>query len=95
LCGRATDQSIVETTDPRCPHPAYRRQQMPDRWRITDVARYLGVSRQRAQQLAHADRLPRRAGEDRIGPYWRPSDVRRWANTWAKERPWRHLGVPD
>jgi hypothetical protein len=58
LCRRATDQSIVETTDPRCPHPAYRRQQMPDRWRITDVARYLGVSRQRSALARKTLQLP-------------------------------------
>jgi len=61
-------------------------------WRITHVARYLGVSRQRAQQLAHADRLPPRVGVDGIGPSWDPDDIRQWAEGWVRERPWRRLG---
>jgi hypothetical protein len=60
-------------------------------WRISDVARFLGVSRQRVQQLAHAGRLPQPAGADNIGPYWSPDDVRPWVERWASERPWRHL----
>jgi hypothetical protein len=58
-------------------------------WRISDVGRHLGVTRQRAQQLAHADRLPTPAGADATGPYWHPADVRQWAERWASERRWR------
>jgi hypothetical protein len=55
-------------------------------WRIADVARHLDVSRQRAQQLAHAGRLPAPVGEDRVGPLWNPDDIRPWAERWASDR---------
>jgi len=55
-------------------------------WRITHVARHLGVSRQRAQQLAHADRLPPPVSVDAVGPSWDPDDIRQWAERWARER---------
>jgi len=60
-------------------------------WRITHVARHLGVSRQRAQQLAHADRLPPPLSIDAVGPSWDPNDTRHWAEGWLRERPWRRL----
>jgi len=61
-------------------------------WQITHVARHLGISRQRAQQLAHADRLPPPLSVDAVGPSWNPDDIRRWAEGWVRERPWRRLG---
>jgi predicted DNA-binding transcriptional regulator AlpA len=61
------------------------------RWRISNVAQHLGVTRQRAQQLAHTGRLPQPAGQDRIGPYWDAAEIRAWAERWARERRWRRL----
>lgn len=58
-------------------------------WRITDIARDLNVSRQRAQQLVRKPGFPARIAEDGVGPLWQPSDVRRWARGWRRERPWR------
>ena len=64
-------------------------------WRQTDIARYLGVTKQRVHQLAAEGRLPAPAGEDQRGQYWRPATVRAWARRWAKERPWRVLNAAD
>jgi len=60
-------------------------------WRLVDIARHLGVSKQRAHQLAAEGRLPAPGGEDQWGRYWRPSEVRAWARQWVKEKPWRRL----
>ena len=60
-------------------------------WRQTDIARYLGVSKQRAHQLLVEGRLPAPEGEDHGGRYWTPSAIRAWARAWAEERPWRRL----
>jgi predicted DNA-binding transcriptional regulator AlpA len=62
-------------------------------WRLSYIARYLGVSKQRAHQLAAEGRLPSPAGEDHRGRYWRPSEVRAWARKWERERPWRALSL--
>jgi predicted DNA-binding transcriptional regulator AlpA len=63
----------------------------PSSWRLVDVAVFLGVSKQRAHQLAAEKRFPSPAGQDAWGRYWRPSDIRAWAREWVKERPWRVL----
>jgi predicted DNA-binding transcriptional regulator AlpA len=60
-------------------------------WRISDVARHLGVSRQRAQHMAHAGQLPRPVSVDAVGPVWNPDDIRPWAERWESERRWRRL----
>jgi excisionase family DNA binding protein len=50
--------------DPPRPHAAASK---GGRWRQDEIAEYLGVTRQRVQQLAAAGRLPAPAGE---GPHW-------------------------
>lgn len=61
-----------------------------DDWRPTDVARYLGVSKQRVSQLASEEGFPRarhRADGTRI---WRADVVERWAErSWWGLYPWR------
>jgi hypothetical protein len=54
--------------------------------RLSDVARHLGVSKQRVHQLFEGGRLPAPAGEDRRGRYGSASEVRRWAEDWEKQR---------
>ena len=65
----------------------------PRTWRLSDIARHLGVSKQRAHQLAADGRLPAPAGEDQRGRYWYPREVRAWARQWVKQRPWRRLDL--
>jgi hypothetical protein len=68
------------------------RDQPREAWRLSDVGRYLGVTKQRAHQLAAEGRLPAPAGEDQKGRYWEPADIRSWTREWARERPWRRIG---
>lgn len=56
-----------------------------ERLRITDAAAFLGVSRQRVQQLLHADRLPEPDAVDKRGPIWDQGTI----ETWAREQ-WCH-----
>jgi hypothetical protein len=62
-------------------------------WRLVDISRHLGVSKQRAHQLAQEEGFPEPMGEDSRGRHWRPSTVRAWARRWARERPWRKLNT--
>lgn len=62
-------------------------------WRLSDVARQLGVSKQQRVhqflvegQLLVEGRLPAPAGEDHRGRYWRLSEVRAWARGWGSAR---------
>ncbi len=62
-----------------------------DAMRLSDVARYLGVTRQRVQQLAAEGHLPPPAGVDQRGRYWNREDLQEWAVVWAAARRWRRL----
>ncbi len=62
-----------------------------DLMRLGDVARYLGMSRQRVQQLAAEGHLPPPAGVDHRGRYWNREDLQEWAVVWAAARRWRRL----
>ncbi len=46
---------------------------------ITEIARLLGVSRQRVGQLAKAETFPSPAAVLAAGPVWERADVDRWA----------------
>jgi predicted DNA-binding transcriptional regulator AlpA len=57
--------------------------------RIGDVARFLGVSRQRADQLRHRQDFPTPI-EVSGRRLWLRSDVERWAKrSWWGATPWR------
>ncbi len=58
---------------------------------LSDVARYLGVSRQRVQQLAAEGHFPPPAGVDLRGRYWNREDFQEWAPAWVAARRWRRL----
>lgn len=62
---------------------------MDREWRLVDIARHLGVSKQRAHQLYTEGCLPAPAGEDVRGRYWNAADIHAWAVPWAAERHWR------
>lgn len=55
-----------------------------------EVARALGVSRQRADQLSRQAGFPKPVSEALTGRRWRPVDVRRWAK--AHGRSWAEPG---
>ena len=60
-------------------------------WRAADIGRYLSVTKQRAHQIVRERGFPEPLGEDAIGRFWDPSEVRQWAREWARGRPWRRL----
>lgn len=64
-------------------------------WRLADIGRHLGVSKQRVHQLAGEGGLPAPSGEDQRGRYWNPAAIRAWARAWSKERSWRRVGGSD
>jgi len=47
--------------------------------RLVDIARLLGVTKQRAHQLSRRRRFPESAATYSRGRLWRQSDVERWA----------------
>ena len=58
--------------------------------RIADIARYLGVNKQRAHQLAGTRGFPRPAKRLRSGRLWEPFAIDEWAKReWWASRPWR------
>jgi predicted DNA-binding transcriptional regulator AlpA len=58
--------------------------------RIRDVATYLQVSRQRANQMFHEGKLPGPDQVDGRGPLWKPATIERWTESkWWGTRPWR------
>jgi predicted DNA-binding transcriptional regulator AlpA len=46
---------------------------------LSDIGRLLGVSRQRAAQLAQHAEFPEPAGEMGRGKVWRAKDIEKWA----------------
>jgi hypothetical protein len=69
---------------------------MKERLRISDVASYLGVSRQRVQQIGRAGHLPPAEAVDGIGPWWCDEVIEAWAveSWWGKYR-WRRSRSPS
>lgn len=44
-----------------------------------EVAKLLGVSRQRVNQLSHRDDFPEPVARLAAGPVWQNADIERWA----------------
>jgi excisionase family DNA binding protein len=58
--------------------------------RLVDIARLLGVSKQRVHQLASEGRLPAPVGRDSRGRLWSRKKVQAWVRQeWRGSRPWR------
>ena len=57
--------------------------------RLVKVAEILGVSKQRAHQLAGEDGFPAPVAEDARGRLWGRREVTAWAMRWRAEKPWR------
>jgi hypothetical protein len=64
-----------------------RRSQIPIR--LVEIAELLGVSKQRAHQLAGEPGFPPQVAEDVHGRVWSRYEVQAWAKVWRKEKPWR------
>jgi predicted DNA-binding transcriptional regulator AlpA len=58
--------------------------------RLTEVAQYLGVSKQRAHQLAGSPGFPSAARSADGRRAWTVSDIEEWAHEeWWGVKPWR------
>ena len=57
--------------------------------RVVEIAELLGVSKQRAHQIADKDGFPTPVAEDGRGRMWDQREVMAWAKTWRREKPWR------
>ena len=62
-----------------------------DKLRISEIARYLGVTRERVRQLAAREPSFPRPVESEPHRCWDRADVEAWAEHWWWDtRPWRH-----
>jgi predicted DNA-binding transcriptional regulator AlpA len=57
--------------------------------RVTEIAAILGVSKQRAHQLAAEPGFPAAVATDGRGRLWDRREVAAWAKVWRREKPWR------
>ena len=57
--------------------------------RIIEIAELLGVTKQRAHQVADENGFPAPVAEDLRGRLWDRREVTAWAKVWRREKPWR------
>jgi predicted DNA-binding transcriptional regulator AlpA len=57
--------------------------------RLVKIAELLGVTKQRAHQLADAEGFPAPVAEDARGRVWSRYEMQAWAKRWRGEKPWR------
>lgn len=57
--------------------------------RLVEIAELLGVTQQRAQQIAAERDFPTPVAEDGRGRPWDQREVTAWAKRWRHEKPWR------
>jgi predicted DNA-binding transcriptional regulator AlpA len=57
--------------------------------RLIEIAELLGVTKQRAHQLADESGFPTPVERDRRGRLWSRREVKAWAKAWRAAKPWR------
>jgi predicted DNA-binding transcriptional regulator AlpA len=57
--------------------------------RLVEIAELLGVTKQRAHQIAEEKGFPAPLAEDARSRVWSRYEVQRWAKRWRGEKPWR------
>jgi predicted DNA-binding transcriptional regulator AlpA len=57
--------------------------------RLVEIAELLGVSRQRAHQIAEEPGFPTPVERDGRGRLWERREVAAWEKGWRAEKPWR------
>jgi hypothetical protein len=57
--------------------------------RLVEIAELLGVSKQRAHQIAPEKGFPAPLAEDTRGRVWSRREVAVWARKWRISKPWR------
>lgn len=65
------------------------RMSKPSTVRLIEIAEILGVSKQRAHQIAEERGFPAPLAEDARGRVWSRYEVQAWAKVWRSEKPWR------
>ena len=61
----------------------------PQTVRMIEIAELLGVSKQRAHQIADERAFPAPVAEDGRGRLWDRREITAWARHWRREKPWR------
>ena len=56
---------------------------------IIEIAERLGVTKQRAHQLAAKPGFPAPVERDGRGRLWDRREIQSWARAWRKAQPWR------
>jgi predicted DNA-binding transcriptional regulator AlpA len=56
---------------------------------LVEIAELLGVSKQRAHQIAEEKGFPSRVGREGQSRVWDRRVVTAWAKAWRNEKPWR------
>ena len=56
--------------------------------RLVEIAELLGVTKQRAHQIAPEKGSPAPLAEDARGRVWSRLEVQAWAKRWRREKPW-------
>jgi predicted DNA-binding transcriptional regulator AlpA len=59
------------------------------RVRLVEIAALLGVTKQRAHQIADEKGFPEPVAEVGRGRLWSRYEVQAWAKRWRGEKPWR------
>jgi predicted DNA-binding transcriptional regulator AlpA len=57
--------------------------------RLIEIAELLGVTKQRAHQIAEERGFPAPLAEDARGRVWSRREVAVWARKWRTSKPWR------
>jgi hypothetical protein len=53
------------------------------------LAELLGVTKQRAHQIAEEKGFPAPVAKEALGRVWSRYEVQAWAKRWRDEKPWR------
>jgi hypothetical protein len=61
----------------------------PSTLRLAEIAELLGVSKQRAHQMADEPGFRRSGRRGRPRPLWNRREIQSWARAWRKAQPWR------
>jgi predicted DNA-binding transcriptional regulator AlpA len=74
---------------PRANDPLNGNVTKPKTVRLVEIAELLGVTKQRAHQIAGDKGFPPPLAEDVRGRMWSRYEVQAWAKRWRTEKPWR------
>jgi hypothetical protein len=82
LTGKRQEETGRGRTDPVSP-------KVSPEIRLVEIAELLGVTKQRAHQIAGEKGFPTPLAENARGRVWSRYQVQAWAKRWRREKPWR------